>query len=210
MKHPQIRFFYPPQLTLNTSVWRQLINHSNLPLFPITEWQKKDKNDYLPVFIVDYQQRLTDPYINLHTLDEYPTPVSMIYVHTPKVVQISDIIRFGSLQGVFFCDANYHDYIKGLMAISRGELWLDRQLSSQLIHHFYSLLVRYAPPANVKLTPRETELLKALTTGVSNNKLAELFNLSEHTIKSHLYNIFRKLEVKNRNQAKQWAHHFLP
>lgn len=49
-----------------------------------------------------------------------------------------------------------------------------------------------------KLTPREKELMELIYSGMSNKEIAETLFLSESTVKTHIYNIFRKLEVKNR------------
>jgi ATP/maltotriose-dependent transcriptional regulator MalT len=42
-------------------------------------------------------------------------------------------------------------------------------------------------------------------TGASNTEIADSLFVSEHTVKSHLYNVFKKLNVKNRLQAVSWA-----
>ena len=55
------------------------------------------------------------------------------------------------------------------------------------------------------LTKREQEILAQLTTGQSNSIIASRLHLSEHTVKNHMYNIFRKIGVKNRLQASNWA-----
>lgn len=49
-----------------------------------------------------------------------------------------------------------------------------------------------------KLTPREKELMELIYSGMSNKEIAESLFLSESTVKTHIYNIFRKMEVKNR------------
>ena len=49
-----------------------------------------------------------------------------------------------------------------------------------------------------KLTPRERELMELIYAGMSNKEIAETLFLSESTVKTHIYNIFIKLEVKNR------------
>ncbi|WP_250458992.1 helix-turn-helix transcriptional regulator [Microbulbifer litoralis] len=66
------------------------------------------------------------------------------------------------------------------------------------------------PPPNetrgqLLLTPREQEILTQLTTGEPNSVIASKLHLSEHTVKNHMYNIFRKIGVKNRLQASNWA-----
>jgi len=55
------------------------------------------------------------------------------------------------------------------------------------------------------LTRREQEILSQLTTGEPNSVIASRLHLSEHTVKNHMYNIFRKIGVKNRLQASNWA-----
>lgn len=52
-----------------------------------------------------------------------------------------------------------------------------------------------------KLTPREREVLTLLREGLPNKVIANRLSLSEVTVKSHLFSIFRKLGVQNRVQA---------
>ncbi|GAA5443452.1 csgBAC operon transcriptional regulatory protein [Microbulbifer sp. NBRC 101763] len=60
-------------------------------------------------------------------------------------------------------------------------------------------------PNPLPLTRREQEILGQLTTGEPNSVIATKLHLSEHTVKNHMYNIFRKIGVKNRLQASNWA-----
>ena len=73
---------------------------------------------------------------------------------------------------------------------------------------FYPVEVRAATtePASSGLTSREADILKALAEGLSNKQIARQFWLSEQTIKFHLTNIYRKLEVANRTEALHAAH----
>ncbi|MBQ3466283.1 MAG: response regulator transcription factor [Firmicutes bacterium] len=48
------------------------------------------------------------------------------------------------------------------------------------------------------LTKRERELVELIYQGKSNKDIAEELFLSESTVKTHIYNIFRKMNVKNR------------
>lgn len=48
------------------------------------------------------------------------------------------------------------------------------------------------------LTRREMQVLEHLFTGKSNQHIAEHLNLSVHTIKYHLRNVYKKLKVTNR------------
>ena len=55
--------------------------------------------------------------------------------------------------------------------------------------------------ANDILTTRETELLALIAQGMSNKEIAEKVFVSENTVKKHLANIYRKLDVSRRTQA---------
>ncbi len=51
------------------------------------------------------------------------------------------------------------------------------------------------------LTTRESEIIHLVAQGLSNREIALHMHLSLSTIKVHIYNIFRKLNVHNRTQA---------
>jgi DNA-binding NarL/FixJ family response regulator len=61
-------------------------------------------------------------------------------------------------------------------------------------------------PATVKLTRREREILRLVADGYSNAHLARMLWVTEQTVKFHLSNIYRKLNVSNRTEASRWAH----
>jgi DNA-binding NarL/FixJ family response regulator len=61
------------------------------------------------------------------------------------------------------------------------------------------------------LTPRELEILALLANGSLNADIAAKLGVTEPTVKFHLSNIFRKLQVSNRTEAARWAHmHMAP
>lgn len=62
-------------------------------------------------------------------------------------------------------------------------------------------------PANLgaHLTRREQEILTHVSEGMANAEIARLLWVSEQTVKFHLSNIYRKLNVTNRTQASRWA-----
>ena len=55
------------------------------------------------------------------------------------------------------------------------------------------------------LTDRETAILKAVARGLTNQAIGREFWVSEQTVKFHLRNIFRKLEVRSRTEAARYA-----
>ena len=57
-----------------------------------------------------------------------------------------------------------------------------------------------------RLTKRELEVLGLVAEGRSNPEVARMLWLTEQTVKFHLRNVFRKLDVANRSEASDWAH----
>jgi DNA-binding NarL/FixJ family response regulator len=63
-----------------------------------------------------------------------------------------------------------------------------------------------SPAATVGLTDREVTLVRALARGLSNKQISQELWITEQTVKFHLSNIYRKLDVSNRTGAARWAH----
>jgi DNA-binding NarL/FixJ family response regulator len=55
------------------------------------------------------------------------------------------------------------------------------------------------------LTRRELEILRLVAEGYSNAQLAKMLWVTEQTVKFHLSNVYRKLDVSNRTEASRWA-----
>ena len=56
-----------------------------------------------------------------------------------------------------------------------------------------------------RLTSREREILQLVSEGHTNAELAHMLWVTEQTVKFHLSNIYRKLNVSNRTEASRWA-----
>jgi len=56
------------------------------------------------------------------------------------------------------------------------------------------------------LSPREFHILFMMAGGLNNKDIAVRLNISSHTVRTHLYNIFRKIKTRNRVQASLWVH----
>jgi len=62
-----------------------------------------------------------------------------------------------------------------------------------------------APVVPTKLSKRQKQLLLLLDRGLSNRDIATELDISEHTVKVHLWRLFRRLNVKSRSQASHLA-----
>jgi DNA-binding NarL/FixJ family response regulator len=58
---------------------------------------------------------------------------------------------------------------------------------------------------DVPLTPRETQVLRLVSMGLSNQEIADSLDISIETVKEHVQNLLRKLSLGDRTQAAVWA-----
>lgn len=112
------------------------------------------------------------------------------------------------VRGVFYLSDAPQRFARGIDSILNGELWYSRKTTSQLLMDPR----RFRPRNEVveaSLTLREKEILIAIASGTSNSEIAETFNISRHTVKTHIYNLYKKIEVHNRLEATLWAARYL-
>ena len=129
----------------------------------------------------------------------------IILFNVPKPLPTSELLTFGVLKGLFYDSEKKMKIAKGLQEIINGENWLPRKVTSQLLFYYRNMVNTNTTPTNVDLTIREIQVIRCLQSGSSNIQIADDLFISEFTVKSHLYQIFRKLAVKNRVQAIAWA-----
>ena len=94
-------------------------------------------------------------------------------------------------------DIEPDELVESLRSLMRGENTLHPKASSELAK------APEAPPPHIlhPLTPREAEVLAELTKGKSNREVASALFVTEKTVKTHISNIFNKLEFQDRKQA---------
>jgi len=118
------------------------------------------------------------------------------------------VLSFLHLRGIFYRQDSLEIISKGIGCLSGGSLWMPRRIMTRLIEFFRRQQLNSYRPAN-GLTQREMEILGLIGAGASNQQIATELFVSEHTVKSHIYNIFKKLKVNNRLQASNWAREHL-
>ncbi|MEM9503191.1 MAG: response regulator transcription factor [Cyanobacteria bacterium P01_E01_bin.43] len=65
------------------------------------------------------------------------------------------------------------------------------------------------PPALAALSPREQEVLKLISSGLSNREIAQTLFISERTVRNHVTSILSQLQLRDRTQAALLASTFL-
>jgi LuxR family transcriptional regulator of csgAB operon len=114
------------------------------------------------------------------------------------------IVRWPKVKGIFYRDTDEQQLLKGLRAMRNHEYWLPRKILTETLERIRSVQTRLQEEC-CALTKRENEILMAMGSGASNIEIANQLNLSPHTVKTHIYNMFKKIEVTNRVQAVSWA-----
>ncbi|EFO46781.1 helix-turn-helix transcriptional regulator [Vibrio parahaemolyticus] len=142
------------------------------------------------------------------TLSELEHVDATVLINAEPNLRIESLLTWSNLKGLFYFEDDFDKVMMGLKGILNGENWLSRDILNQLIGYLLSLnntVGELETKLEMELTRRELQVLSALCQGGSNLDIADSLFVSEHTVKSHLYSIFRKLEVKNRMQAITWA-----
>lgn len=117
---------------------------------------------------------------------------------------LSRLAGLPMVNGGFLHDCPQNQLLKGVRAMMENELWLPRKVLQQYLMKSRGFNKTFAR-SEVTLTEREIEVLKVLATGAKNSDIARSLSLSPHTIKTHIYNIFKKINASNRLQAVNWA-----
>lgn len=93
--------------------------------------------------------------------------------------------------------------IKAIRAVFNGEIWAERRILEKAISNPLLLpeILNANVPGLAPLTNREKEMLTLVMQGESNKEIAARSSISERTVKTHLYRVYRKLNVKSRTKA---------
>ena len=111
---------------------------------------------------------------------------------------IYDAIEAGA-KGFLLKDASREDLFKAVRAVARGESLIEPGIAARVLNRF-AQLSREAAPQEL-LSERERQVLELLAKGSANKEVATALSLSESTVKTHVANIFQKLEVNDRTSA---------
>ncbi|UOQ95766.1 response regulator transcription factor [Halobacillus shinanisalinarum] len=85
--------------------------------------------------------------------------------------------------------------------VHKGETMIDEKAASQLMTHVTGAHQQEEEKRVNELTRREKDVLKEIMKGRSNKEIADHLFITEKTVKTHLSNVFSKLEVHDRTQA---------
>ena len=107
-------------------------------------------------------------------------------------------------RGFFYRTDSLAQFVRGARAVLAGEVWVSRAVLSRCLADENSS-DGADMTSKAGLSPREIEVLALVAMGATNDEVADMLSVSPHTVKTHLYSIFKKIGVPSRLQAALWA-----
>jgi LuxR family transcriptional regulator of csgAB operon len=108
------------------------------------------------------------------------------------------------IRGFFYEQDSLEKFPKGIRTMYDGEIWLSRKIMTDYISNGGNY--DFSPKGIESiLTTRQIEIVAMIAAGATNAYIADKLCISPNTVKTHLYNIFKKINVPNRLQAALWV-----
>jgi LuxR family transcriptional regulator of csgAB operon len=195
---------------LQNALLAEFLNKEGMPASAIRSASEVARADLesldQAMFMVDFNTMDVNECISqlLEIDPEIETELLLAIFNVDSDESLGHLAGLPMINGGFLQDCPQDLLIKGVRSMFEGELWLPRKVLQQYVvknRNFNKTFAR----SEVTLTDREVEVLKVLATGAKNSEIARNLNLSPHTIKTHIYNIFKKINASNRLQAVNWA-----
>ncbi|HDM8226704.1 LuxR C-terminal-related transcriptional regulator [Vibrio campbellii] len=196
------------QQSLQSENFKEMLSKKTETKITIIDSKNPSYHELIPeqyFLLVDFSVDI--PSDTLVYLKDSEKVLGTIMLNLGHELDTEELASWPHVKGIFGPSDSMDKLCQGLSAIVSGDNWLSRRLLEQLLTYYKGKESNYIiePAIEVELTRREVQVLQMLKDGGSNMEIADSLFISEHTIKSHLYNIFRKIEVKNRTQATSWA-----
>lgn len=127
--------------------------------------------------------------------ENLPTRV-MFLTATVSGPQIMDAIS-GGAKGILFKSLSPAEITRSVRNVAAGKYQFPKDLA-EAVRRRRSKRKRISQWPGHQLTPREKEVTRLVTKGLSNKEIGRQMDLSEGTVKIHLHNIYKKLNIANR------------
>lgn len=164
----------------------------------LVDCQEKDPHDLLAQLNLSLKHKLSRHMVVLFNVN--------------KDIELDDTCLLDGLRGLFYEQDSFELFIKGVQAILDGKLWFPREMMEQWLLEGAgrrSLCSKEKMALERReteiLTGREREIITLVAAGHTNDEIADELCISPKTVKAHLYNTFKKLNVTNRLQATLWT-----
>ncbi len=141
------------------------------------------------------------------SIEKYPDSLHLLFNANRDTLGENEFLATG-YHGVIYRDDEAPIIVKALNWACKGDLWFSRQtLSTFVVNALRNqetakpMVCEQTARLFESLTRQELKIIRYVVEGLTNQEIAETLGNSVYTIKAHIYNIYRKLRVKNRIEA---------
>jgi len=136
---------------------------------------------------------------------EYPWLRTIVLSEETERDLVLEVFRAGA-KG-FFDRASYDPILlcRCIRCVAEGQIWAKSEQLGFVLEAFANTPHIQASKGVQSLTPREHEVARLVSDGLSNGEVAERLGLSIHTVKNYLFSIFDKIGVSSRAELILYA-----
>lgn len=127
--------------------------------------------------------------------DEMPSVKVVMLTVSESEENLFQAIKLGA-QGYLLKSVEAEELFQVLRGLSQGEAYVAPGIAAKILQEF----ARPSYPTD-HLSPREKDVLKLVTQGLTNKEISQSLYIADSTVKNHLRNIMEKLHVRNRVEA---------
>lgn len=136
--------------------------------------------------------------------ENLPCKIIVLTIHEDREY-LFKTLQMGA-EGYVLKDAEPAVLIEAIRNVYNGQSYIQPNMTKELVKEFNRVTLHEKDRNDENnLTSREIEVLELIAEGMINKEIAKKLYISEKTVKNHVSNIFKKLEVSDRTQAAIYA-----
>jgi len=136
--------------------------------------------------------------------EEIPDVHVMMLTVSEDAQDLMDALRAGAC-GYLLKNIETDVLVDAIRRAAKGESVVSQQMTAKLIEGVRAPHKGDAPAERDRFSPRERDIMASLAHGESNKEIARRLDLAESTVKIHVQNIFKKLNMSSRVQVALYA-----
>lgn len=136
--------------------------------------------------------------------EKLPCKVIVLTIHEDREY-LFKTLQMGA-EGYVLKDAEPAVLIEAIRSVYNGQSYIQPNMTRELVKEFNRVTLHEKDKnEDNNLTSREIQVLELIAEGMINKEIARQLYISEKTVKNHVSNIFKKLDVSDRTQAAIYA-----
>lgn len=137
-------------------------------------------------------------------LEQSPSKIIVLTIHEDREY-LFKTLQMGA-EGYVLKDAEPAVLVDAIRSVFNGQSFIQPNMTKELVKEFNRVTLHEKDKGDENnLTSREIEVLELIAEGMINKEIAKQLYISEKTVKNHVSNIFKKLNVSDRTQAAIYA-----